>query len=130
MTYRLDKSDALLLALYAGTLHCTGFDDVTASRMEMEKREFGWTLYILQMRGWIAGCVFQPPKPGSKDKLMGVLRDGLMLTPEGFQHAEALAKEANPEHGGTVAALLDGAFRALEGVGCGVMANFVFRWIG
>lgn len=31
----MDKTDALLLALYAGALHCTGFEDVTAVRMEI-----------------------------------------------------------------------------------------------
>ena len=125
----MDKTDAVLLALYAGALHASGFADVTAHRMEMEKREFGWTLYILQMRGWIEGCVFQPPKPGSRDKLMGVLRDELTLTTVGFQRAEALAKEANPEHGETIHALLDGAFRLLENIGCGLMANFIYQWL-
>lgn len=126
---KLDRIDGLLVALYGGVMGFDGYDSITAERMEMDKLEFGWSLYILQLRGMITGCVFQPPRPGRKEKLMGVIRDNLALTPEGFRRAEELAKEAHPEHWTTRSALAEGIKTILVNVGCGVMANYVSRLI-
>ena len=91
--------------------------------MEMEPGEFGWTLYQLQMRGMIAGCKFQPPQPGAPGCLMGVLRDGLMLTPQGFQAAEAMLDRDSD------AARLHAVWEILRDVGSGVMASIVYGWL-
>lgn len=114
----------VLLALYAEAVHCGSFAEVTAGTMDMPKGEFGWTLYILQMRGLIAGCVFQPPRPGTPGNLMGVLRSSLTLTPQGFQTAEAMLEGEE-----STAGRLHAVWVLLRDMGCGVMANIVYRWI-
>ena len=126
---KIEKADAILLALYAGALHGEGFSGVTAAAMETEKRDFGWALYVLQMRGWISGCVFQPPGPGDRERLMGVIRDNLQLTPEGFKRAEEMAAERAPAKGRATGLLLQGAFELLRDIGCGVMANTIYNWL-
>ena len=126
----LDITYAMLEALYAFTLNGDGFDALTADRMGQTPQAFGWSLYVMQLRGWIAGCKFQPPAPGSPDKLMGVIRSGLTLTEAGFKEAEALARERQPEHGRSIKRLTEGAWLILKDIGCGIMANYVSRWIG
>lgn len=131
MKPKIEKHEAVLLALYAQALHSGAFAEVTRVQMEMDANEFAWALYILQMRGWICGCVFQPPNPSSKERIMGVLRDALMLTPEGFSHAEALAKAAI----GTDVRLpsdmmLHGVWNLMTNIGCSMMASLIYSWIG
>lgn len=126
----IEKHDAVLLALYAQALHGGSFSEVTRVQMEMEPGEFAWALYILQMRGMIGGCVFQPPRPASKDKIMGVLRDDLLLTPDGFNRAESLAKTAAGNDSQlTSGILLQGVWNLLANVGCGLMASAIYSWI-
>lgn len=119
-----EKWQMVLLALYAEAIHCGSFAEVTAGTMEMESRTFGWTLYVLQMRGLIEGCRFQPPQPGEPGQLMGVLRDGLLLTPAGFQAAEAMLGEHQ-----TTSERLHAVWALLRDVGCGLMANVVYAWL-
>lgn len=120
---RMESWEKILLALYGEAIHCGSFAEVTATTMEMERREFGWTLYALQMRGLISGCVFQPPKPDAADKIMGVLRDGLMLTPQGFQAAE------NRFGAMSSTQRLHGIWELLRDTGCSVMASIIYGWI-
>lgn len=144
-----EKWELVLLALYAEAIGCGSFAEVTAKTMDMGGGEFGWTLYALQMRGLITGCRFQPPQPSSAGNLMGVLRDGLMLTPQGFQQAEALldgalcsnfqfdrsGREATWNPGGiptsrkTTAARLHAVWEILRDTGCAVMASVVYSWL-
>lgn len=119
----MDKWQSTLLALYAEAIHGGSFAEVTAGALNMEKGEFGWTLYQLQMRGMIEGCKFQPPEPGSAGNLMGVIRSGLLLTPKGFETAEAMTAEE------TDAGRLNRLWSALRDVGCGVMANIIYGWL-
>ena len=114
----------VLLALYAEAIHCGSFAEVTAGTMGISKSEFGWTLYLLQMRGLIAGCAFQPPRPNTPGNLMGVLRSNLTLTPQGFQSAEAMLEGDESTVG-----RLHAVWELLRDMGCGVMANIVYRWI-
>ena len=116
--------EAVLAALYAQAVHFGSFAEVTAASMEMEPRVFGWVLYILQMRGLIEGCVFQPPRPQDPQKLMGVMRDALALTPKGFDAAEALL----PGAGRTWEQLREIA-SILAQAGSGAMAAIVQRWL-
>ena len=62
----LDDWEKTLLALYAGAVSGAGFNDVRAEELGIAPEKFGWVLYILQMRGLIEGCVFQPPHPGDQ----------------------------------------------------------------
>lgn len=119
-----EKWELVLLALYAEAIGCGSFAEVTAKTMDMGGGEFGWTLYALQMRGLITGCRFQPPQPSSAGNLMGVLRDGLMLTPQGFQQAEALLSDRK-----TTAARLHAVWEILRDTGCAVMASVVYSWL-
>ena len=119
-----EKWERVLLALYAEALSCGSFAEVTAKTMGMESGEFGWTLYALQMRGLIEGCRFQPPQPDSPGALMGVLSNALLLTPQGFQRAEALL--AGRE---TAAARLHAVWELLRDTGCAVMASIVYSWL-
>lgn len=119
----LEKWELVLLALYGEAIHCGSFAEVTAKTMGMESGVFGWTLYVLQMRGMIEGCRFLPPNPGAPDGLMSVLRDGLMLTPQGFQMAEARLGETNS------AAILHRIWEILRDTGCGVMASILYGWL-
>ena len=119
-----EKWELVLLALYAEAIGCGSFAEVTARTMDIGGGEFGWTLYALQMRGLITGCRFQPPQPSSAGNLMGVLRDGLMLTPQGFQQAETLLSGR-----GTTAARLHAVWEILRDTGCAVMASVVYGWL-
>ena len=121
---KLEGWQLILLALYAEAIHCGSFAEVTAAAMGMPGNEFGWTLYHLQMRGLIEGCRFQPPHPGTPGNLMGTLRDNLMLTPQGFQTAEALLADRR-----TTAERLHAVWATLRDVGVGVMANIVYAWL-
>lgn len=121
---KLEKWQIVLLALYAEAIHCGSFAEVTSRTMGMTSGEFGWTLYSLQMRGLIAGCVFQPPHPDTPGNLMGLLRDNLMLTPEGFQTAERLLDAEK-----TADQMLHAIWCVLRDMGCGVMANIVYGWL-
>lgn len=118
-----EKWELILLALYGEAIHCGSFAEVTAKTMDMESGEFGWTLYQLQMRGMIEGCRFQPPNPCAPGGLMGVLRDGLMLTPQGFQTAEAWLGKTG------CSASLHALWEILRDTGCGVMAAVVYQWL-
>ena len=118
-----EKWEMILLALYAEAIHCGSFAEVTAGTMDMTSGEFGWMLYQLQMRGMIEGCKFQPPNPCAPGCLMGVLRDGLMLTPLGFQTAEAWLGTTSPP------ACLHALWEILRDAGCGVMASVIYQWI-
>lgn len=120
---KYEKWELILLALYAEAIHCGSFAEVTAKTMDMASGEFGWMLYQLQMRGMIEGCRFQPPDPCAPGSLMGVLRDGLMLTPQGFQAAEAQLEKANST------ARLHALWEILRDAGCGVMASIVYGWL-
>lgn len=120
-----EKWQLVLLALYAEALHCGSFAEVTAGTMEIPKGEFGWTLYALQMRGLIAGCAFQPPRPNTPGNLMGVLRSHLALTPWGFQVAEGTLEQEDDDSVGRLHAI----WEILRDAGCGIMANIVYRWI-
>lgn len=118
-----EKWELILLALYAEAIHCGSFAEVTAKTMDMASGEFGWTLYQLQMRGMIEDCRFHPPDPCAPGNLMGVMRDGLMLTPQGFQAAEAQLGKANST------ARLHALWEILRDTGCGVMASIVYGWL-
>ncbi len=131
MKPEIEKHEAVLLALYAQALHGGAFCEVTRVQMEMDANEFTWALYVLQMRGWVCGCAFQPPNPSAKERVMGVLRDALMLTPEGFSRAEALARAAVGTDGHlTSGMMLHGVWNLLSNIGCGIMANVIYSWIG
>lgn len=119
----LEKWELVLLALYGEAIHCGSFAEVTAKTMEMESGAFGWTLYALQMRGLISGCRFLPPHPDAPGKIIGVLREGLMLTPQGFQMAEARFGETSS------AARLHRIWEILRDTGCGVMASIIYGWL-
>ena len=119
-----EKWQLVLLALYAEAIHCGSFAEVTSRTMGMEPGEFGWTLYNLQMRGLIAGCTFQPPHPDTPGNVMGLIRDSLMLTPEGFRLAERLLGAGKTED-----QALHGIWCVLRDAGCGVMANIVHGWL-
>lgn len=120
---RTEKWELILLALYAEAIHCGSFAEVTAKTMEMGSGEFGWMLYQLQMRGLIEGCRFQPPSPAAPGCLMGVLRDGLMLTPQGFQTAEGMLRQDS------AAARLRSVWTILRDAGCTLMASVVYGWL-
>ena len=124
MKKQFDKWESVLLALYAGAVSGHGFSDVERLSMEMSENEFGWTLYILQMRGMTEGCRFQPPRPEDREHLMGVIRSGLMLTPKGFEKAEELLTAENDA--GRLREMSD----ILLNIGCGVMANLVSKFMG
>ena len=110
----MDNWELTLLALYAGAVSGMGFNDVTARWMEIPEQEFGWTLYIMQMRGVIEGCLFQPPRPGDPDQPMKVNRDALILTPKGFERAEAmLAAQSDGERLDEIYRLMK-SFRRME----------------
>lgn len=79
-----------MLALYGEAISAGNFCEVNKESMDMEARVFGWTLYVLQMEGYIQGCKFQPPTLTTPGDLMGVIRSGLTLTPEGFAEAKKL----------------------------------------
>lgn len=123
MNKTLDKWESVLLALYASAIGGRGFRDVDSKTMEMDSNEFGWTLYVLQMRGMIEGCKFQPARPGEKGQLLGVMRDNLLLTPKGFEKAEEMLTEQNDD------GRLREARTILENVGCGIMANIISKII-
>ena len=144
-----EKWELILLALYAEAIHCGSFAEVTAGTMDMTSGEFGWMLYQLQNKvenpirfssrcatadgriedssaapgGMIEGCKFQPPNPCAPGCLMGVLRDGLMLTPLGFQTAEAWLGTTS------LSACLRALWEILRDAGCGVMASVIYQWI-
>lgn len=120
---KLEKWELILLALYGEAIHCGSFAEVTAKTMGMESGEFGWTLYVLQMRELVSGCRFLPPSPSTPNGLMGVLREGLMLTPQGFQTAEARL------NGTGSIARLHGIWEILRDTGCGVMASIIYGWL-
>lgn len=120
---RYEKWQLILLALYAEVIRCGSFAEVTASVMDMGRGEFGWTMYQLQMRGHISGCVFQPPHPGAPGNLMGMIRDDLLLTPQGFQAAEAMVNRD------TDAGRLHAAWEIMRDVGCSVMASVIYGWL-
>lgn len=118
----MQNEEKILVALYAEAIHCGNFNEVNRTTMGMESREFGWALYILQMRGLIAGCAFQPPAPGSAENLMGVIRDALILTPEGFRRAE--------EHFcGSTERKFHKIWGFLRDAGCQIFAEIVMRWM-
>lgn len=119
-----ERWQLVLMALYAEAISCGSFAEVTAGTMDLPRNEFGWILYTLQMRGLIAGCVFQPPRPDTPGNLMGVLRSNLTMTPQGFQAAEAMLDGEESTIG-----QLRAIWAILRDVGCGVMANIVYRWI-
>ncbi len=119
-----DKWESVLIALYASALSGHGFNDVNAVSMGMQKGAFGWTLYILQMRGMIEGCKFQPPKQGEPDDRIGVARGALLLTPKGFEKAEEMLTEQSDS------ARLTEARSILANIGCGIMANIISRFMG
>lgn len=121
---KYESWEAVLSALYAQALHFGSFSEVTAASMEMEPRVFGWVLYILQMRGLIEGCVFQPPKPQDAQKLMGVMRDSLALTPKGFEAAEELLPGA-----GRTWEKLKGIAEILAQAGSTIMAAVITAWL-
>lgn len=87
-----DTPDKILLALYAGVIHGSGFGDVYAGSMNVSKSEFNWSLYILQMRGLIEGCKFQPA--GLCGRELRTQREGLLLTPKGFEKVESELESA------------------------------------
>lgn len=118
-----EKWQLILAALYAEAIHCGNFAEVNSGTMEMEPGEFSWTLYMMQMRGLIEGCIFQPPRPDSPGNLMGVLRDNLLLTPQGFQMAEAALGR------GTDTGRLHAVWDMLRDAGCSVMAEIIYGWI-
>lgn len=119
----LDDWEKTLLALYAGAVSGAGFNDVLAEELGIAPGKFGWVLYILQMRGLIEGCVFQPPHPGDQGQVMGVVRTGLMLTPRGFDRVEAML-EAQRDRG-----RLREVGRLLMDVGCSVMSDLIYGWM-
>ena len=119
----MDNWQIVLLALYAEAIHGGSFAEVTAAALDMGKSDFGWTLYQLQMRGMIEGCRFQPPAPDSPGSVMGVIRGGLLLTPRGFETAEAMTEEQSDK--GRLMKL----WRLLRDVGCGAMANLIYSWL-
>lgn len=121
---RYEKWQLILLALYAEALRCGSFCEVTAKTMEMDGGVFGWTLYKLQMKGMIEGCRFIPPAPGRPGRTMEALRDGLLLTAEGFRAAEKMLGE-----GGAEAGQLRAAWEILRDAGCGIMAGIAYEWI-
>lgn len=55
---------------------------------------------------------------------MGLLRRNLTLTPQGFQTAEAMLEGEESAIG-----QLRAVWTILRDMGCGVMANIVYRWI-
>ena len=124
MKTTLDKWETVLLALYASVVGGHGFNDVEHLSMGMTENEFGWTLYILQMRGMIEGCKFKPPRPDDKDHMMGVIRSGLLLTPKGFEKAEEMLQAQNDA--GRLREVRD----ILLDVGSQVMANIVSKFMG
>lgn len=79
----------ILLALYTCPLMYRGFGDVETVVMEMDPNTFDWSLYILQMRGLISGCDFDPDVPEGY-RTIKVNREKLLLTPEGFMKAEGM----------------------------------------
>lgn len=119
----LEGWEKALLALYAEALHCGSFAEVNRVSLGMEKCEFGWTLYLLQMRGLIEGCAFQPPKPDAAGRVMGVIRDGLLLTPRGFDMAEKMLKP------GRAAEALHEIWLLLRDAGASVMAAMIYEWL-
>lgn len=124
MKKQMDSWEKILLALYAGVISGHGFGDVDYLSMEMTKNEFGWTLYILQMRGLIEGCKFQPPRPDDKEHLIGVSRTGLLLTPKGFEKAEEMLTAENDA--GRLREVRD----AMINIGCGIIANVLSKYMG
>lgn len=124
MKHKYEKWETLLMALYAEALRGGSFAEVTSASMGFSKSEFGWTLYQLQMRGLIEGCVFQPPNPDSPGSIMGVIRNRLLLTPKGFQKGDEMTADAER----TDEKLMI-VWRILRDVGCGIMANIVYSWI-
>ena len=119
-----ERWQLVLLALYAEAISCGSFAEVTAGTMDIPENEFGRILYTLQVYGLIAGCVFQPPRPDTPGNLMGVLRHNLTMTPQGFQAAEAMLEGEESAIG-----QLRAVWTILRDMGCGVMANIVYRWI-
>lgn len=115
-----------LLALYAEAVRCGSFAEVNRTTLEMEKGEFGWTLYQLQMRGMIEGCTFQPPRPEGAGRIMGVMRDNLLLTPRGFEAAEKLLTE---DARGRRDRTLTEIWTMLRDAGAGAMAAMIYSWI-
>ena len=115
-----------LLALYAEAVRCGSFAEVNRTTLEMEKGEFGWTLYQLQMRGMIEGCTFQPPRPEGAGCIMGVIRDNLLLTPQGFAAAETLLTE---DARGRRDRTLTEIWTMLRDAGAGAMAAMIYSWI-
>ena len=123
MRIEIDNWKLMLLALYAGAVSGRGFNEVTAMEMELSEREFNWTLYVMQMRGVIEGCVFTPPRPRDKEQLMQVGRTELMLTPKGFEKVEAmLGAQSDGER-------LDEIRRLMGAAGKTEIARIIYNWI-
>ena len=119
----LDNWELTLITLFACAVKGKGFYEVTADRLPLKGPGLNWTLYILQMRCMIEGCRFEPPSPGDKDSIIPVERRGLMLTPKGFETAEALlGQDSDSER-------LHKAHKLLSLAKCYEMADLVYNWL-
>lgn len=118
-----NDEEIILKALYAEAIHHGDFNEVTAYKLDMDKREFGWSLYVLQLRGLIEGCKFQPPNPSSPKALMGVIRDNLALTAKGFEQVESGMSA------GDTGAQLEMLWHFFRDIGVSVFAEQIWAWI-
>lgn len=119
----IDSWEITLIALYASAITGKGFYQVTEDRLPLRGPGLNWTLYILQMRGMIEGCEFEPPTPGDKDQIMSVERRGMLLTPKGFETAEGmLNQDCDSER-------LHKAHELLRLARCPQMAELVYSWL-
>ena len=118
-----DTEEIILKALYAEAIHHGDFNEVTAQRLDMESRDFGWALYVLQMRGLIEGCKFQPPHPSTPGAVMGVIRRNLTLTAKGFEQVE------NDMGVGNTGERLEGLWRFFRDIGVSVFAEQIWAWM-